>query len=748
MSAGAGAGADVLRFSTRKVLVIGLGLIGGSLARALRSRHLVDEVVGYDINRSECELGVSLGVIDRIADDLEQAVRAADLVLLAVPVKVMETVLAQIKPWLRPETLLTDVGSTKGNLVTAARALFGVLPAGFVPGHPIAGAEKSGVSACDEDLFVRRKVILTPLPESDPAATLALARLWQAVGAEVLQMEVARHDEVLAATSHLPHLLAFSLVDTLAQEAENTDIFRYAAGGFRDFTRIAASDPSMWHDICFANRDQLLTQIDRFAAGVARLRDAVAHGDSQQLLGIFTRAKAAREHFSRILARSAYSPDLHNKPLTFRVRPAQGLKGRADIPGDRSISHRAVMLAALAEGVTDIEGFLEGEDSLATLQALRDLGVVVEGPHQGMVRVFGVGLTGLQPPSGPLYLGSSGTSMRLLCGLLAAQPFDTELQGDATLSQQSMRSVVEPLRRLGARIETEEGWRPPLRIRGNPQLSGTQQPVQTGSAQVKSALLLAGLYASAPVCIESTRVSRDHTERMLTEFGCQLEQQGRALCLRPGSRLQATRLRIPGDLSAAAFFMVAASITPGSDLVLEYVGINPTRIGLVQILQSMGADISLQNLREAGAEPVADLHVRYAELHGVVIPPPWQALALDECPALLVAAACARGETVLSEAVPGALAASGRLKAMQQGLLALGVAVELSESCLRVRGGTIRAAQVDSGGDPRVAMALTVAGLRANGPVTIDGCAAVALFCPEFAEQARRIGIELYREEG
>jgi 3-phosphoshikimate 1-carboxyvinyltransferase len=737
----------VLKFSTRRVLVIGLGLIGGSLARALRSRELVDEVVGYDRSRSECELGLSLGVIDRIGEDLEQEVRRADMVLLAVPVKVMESVLAEIKPWLRPQTLITDVGSTKGNLITAARALFGELPPGFVPGHPIAGAEKSGVGASDEDLFVRRKVILTPLPESDSGAVLAIARLWQAVGAEVLQMEVARHDEVLAATSHLPHLLAFSLVDTLAHEAENTDIFRYAAGGFRDFTRIAASDPSMWHDICFANRDQLLTQIDRFTDGVARLRDAVARGDSQQLLGIFTRAKSAREHFSRILARSAYSPDLHHRPVRFRIRPGQGLTGRVDISGDRSISHRAVMLAALADGVTDIEGFLEGEDSLATLQAFRDLGVVIEGPHQGLVRVFGVGLEGLQPPAGPIYLGSSGTSMRLLCGLLAAQPFDTELCGDEALSRVSMASVVEPLRRLGAQIETAAGECAPLRIRGNPNLKGTAEPFRVASAQVKSALLLAGLYTAEPVCIEQTSPSRDHTERMLAQFGAELERQGQTLCMPSGTRLQSTGLRVPGDLSVAAFFIVAATITPGSDIVLEHVGINPTRIGLVHILQAMGADITLLDVRDAGTEPVADIRIRHAELHGIDIAPQWRALALDECPALLVAAACADGETVLTEPSSGALATSARLQAMERGLRAMGVQLTRSQGQLRIQGGPIAAARLDSGGDPRVAMALTLAGLRATGPVAIDGCAAVALFCPEFADQARRIGIELYREE-
>lgn len=738
----------MLKFSTRKVLVIGLGLIGGSLAWALRQRQLVDEVVGYDRNRSECELGVSLGVIDRVGENLEQEVAQADLVVLAVPVKVMESVLAQIKPWLRPQTLITDVGSTKGNLVAAARNLFATLPPGFVPGHPIAGAEKSGVGASDADLFVRRKVILTPLAEADRNAVLAVARLWQGVGAEVLQMEVERHDQVLAATSHLPHLLAFSLVDTLAREEENTDIFRYAAGGFRDFTRIAASDPSMWHDICFANRDQLLAQIDRFVDGVARLREAVAQGDSQQLLGIFTRARAAREHFSRILARAAYSPELHNRPVTFHIRPGAPLNGEATLSGDRSICHRAVMLAALAEGITDIQGFLEGEDSLATLQAFRDLGVVIEGPHQGNVRVYGVGLKGLQPPAGPIYLGSSATSLQLLCGLLAAQPFDTELCGDERLSQVSMRALVEPLRQLGARIQTAPGWRAPIRIQGNPQLGGGAQAFQVASAQIKSALLLAGLYADTPVCIEQSVPSRDHTERMLEHFGAPPRRQGEVLCTRPGARLHAADLQVPGDLSVAAFFMVAATLVPGSDILLRLVGINPTRMGLVEILQQMGADITLLNRRDVGREPVADIRVRHAQLRGIEIPPRWRSLALKECPALLVAAACARGKTLLAEPAPGRFAASPRLALLLQGLSTLGARVQQADAELCIEGGPLIAGRVSSGGDPRVAMALTLAGLCAPGQVVIDDCAGVAFFCPEFADQARRIGMELYKEEG
>lgn len=316
-----------MKQTLNKVLVIGLGLIGGSFAKALKTRHLVDEVSGYDLNPAECELGLQLGVIDKHATSLLDAVAEADLVMLAVPVKAMEQLLETIAPALRPDTLVTDAGSTKMNIIEAAQRVFSVIPTNFVPGHPIAGAEKSGVSAANADLFERHKVILTPLPQTAPLAVSVVAELWQSLGAEVLQMEPQRHDEVLAATSHLPHLLAFSLVDTLAHEEENKDIFRYAAGGFRDFTRIAASDPVMWHDICQANRDALLDQIDQFTTGLSRLRQAIDTEDSQTLLGIFTRARIAREYFSTLLTGTAYelppAPSSADRPNPATENPGE-----------------------------------------------------------------------------------------------------------------------------------------------------------------------------------------------------------------------------------------------------------------------------------------------------------------------------------------------------------------------------------------------------------------------------------------
>ncbi|MCP8689749.1 bifunctional prephenate dehydrogenase/3-phosphoshikimate 1-carboxyvinyltransferase [Marinobacterium sedimentorum] len=735
-----------MKFCINNVLVVGLGLIGGSLAKALKHRRYCRLVVGYDRNPAELEAGLALGVIDEAAHDLRQAVAAADLVVLAVPVKATDAVLAEISTALRPHTLLTDVGSTKGNVVAAAEAVFGCLPATFVPGHPIAGSEKSGVAAADAQLFERHKVILTPTAASSTDATLVIARMWQAVGAEVLQMEVARHDQVLAATSHLPHLLAFSLVDTLAAEAANTDIFRYAAGGFRDFTRIAASDPTMWHDICLTNGDAILAQLDRFSAGVEKLRQAISSADSQAMLGIFTRAKASRDHFSRILSSSAYSQNQHNAAVSYRAQQGTALTGQVRLPGDKSISHRAIMLGSLATGITRIEGFLESEDSLATLQAFRDMGVVIEGPHQGAVKIYGVGLQGLQPPPGPLYLGRSAMSMRLLCGVLAGQSFDTELTGDASLSSWSMEQVVRPLRQMGAQIDTAEGCLAPLRIRGSQSLQGIAQQLPLPSAQVKSALLLAGLYARGTTRVIEPTPSRDHTERMLQGLGWTLERSRGQVALQAGGQLQAARIDVPGDMSLAAFFIVGAAISPGSELLLEHVGINPTRIGLIEILRLMGADIEFDNATEVSGEPVADIRVRYRPLQAIEVPGVLLARASDELPLLMAAAACAEGTTWIRGIGELRYGLDTLLQAVVAGLDELGVEALVGAGSVCVRGGPIGGGALSATGDYRVALAFVALSLRANTEFHITECACLEAAFPEFVALACQAGFRIGKE--
>ncbi|WP_416427553.1 bifunctional prephenate dehydrogenase/3-phosphoshikimate 1-carboxyvinyltransferase [Pseudomonas sp. App30] len=730
-----------------RLVVVGLGLIGGSFAKGVRESGLCAEVVGLDLDPQSRKLAVELGVVDRCEADLAEACKGADVIQLAVPILAMEKLLAKLAQLDLGDAILTDVGSAKGNVVRAAREV--LAPAqllNFVPGHPIAGSEQSGVEASNAKLFQRHKVILTPLPETAPRALSIVDALWRALGADVEHMAIERHDEVLAATSHLPHLLAFGLVDSLAKRNENLEIFRYAAGGFRDFTRIAGSDPVMWHDIFLANRDAVLRTLDTFRSDLDALRDAVDAGDGQKMLGVFTRARMAREHFGKILARRAYVDKREARDLNFVAAPGGRLSGRIRVPGDKSISHRAVMLGALADGTTEVEGFLEGEDALATLQAFRDMGVVIEGPHHGRLTIHGVGLHGLQPPPGPIYVGNSGTSMRLLAGLLAAQRFDSVLTGDASLSKRPMSRVAKPLREMGAQIETGADGLPPLTIRGGQPLKALDYTLPMASAQVKSSLLLAGLYAQGETRVTEPAPTRDHTERMLRGFGYPVNTQGATVSLAAGQPLTATRIEVPGDISSAAFFLVAASIAEGSDLVLEHVGINPTRTGVIDILRLMGADIRLENRREVGGEPVADLHVRSAPLKGIDIPVELVPLAIDEFPVLFVAAACAQGRTVLRGAQELRVKESDRIQAMADGLKALGVTCQPTEDGIIIDGGAMQGGEVQGQGDHRIAMAFSVAALRASAPIRILDCANVATSFPNFLALCGQVGIRVTEE--
>ncbi|MFQ6576130.1 bifunctional prephenate dehydrogenase/3-phosphoshikimate 1-carboxyvinyltransferase [Pseudomonas sp. UM16] len=729
-----------------RLVVVGLGLIGGSFAKGLRESGLCREVVGVDLDPQSRKLAVELGVVDRCEEDLAAACVGADVIQLAVPILAMEKLLARLAQLDLGHAVLTDVGSAKGNVVRAAREAFAKQLAYFVPGHPIAGSEQSGVEASNAALFRRHKVILTPLAETDPAALALVDRLWRALDADVEHMQVERHDEVLAATSHLPHLLAFGLVDSLAKRNENLDIFRYAAGGFRDFTRIAGSDPVMWHDIFLANREAVLRTLDTFRSDLDALRDAVDAGDGHQLLGVFTRARVAREHFSKILARRAYVDAMNSNDLIFLANPGGQLSGRIRVPGDKSISHRSIMLGSLAEGTTEVEGFLEGEDALATLQAFRDMGVVIEGPHHGRVTIHGVGLNGLEPPPGPIYLGNSGTSMRLLSGLLAAQPFDTVLTGDASLSKRPMNRVANPLREMGAVIETAAEGRPPMTIRGGHTLKALTYTLPMASAQVKSCLLLAGLYAEGKTTITEPAPTRDHTERMLRGFGYSVNVDGSTASLQSGGKLTATHIEVPADISSAAFFLVAASIAQGSELVLEHVGINPTRTGVIDILRLMGGDITLDNQREVGGEPVADLRVRGAKLKGIDIPEHLVPLAIDEFPVLFVAAACAEGRTVLRGAEELRVKESDRIQVMADGLLTLGVKCEPTPDGIIIDGGPIGGGEVHGHGDHRIAMAFSVASLRATAPIRIHDCANVATSFPNFLALCAEVGIRVAEE--
>ncbi|MCG6875326.1 MAG: 3-phosphoshikimate 1-carboxyvinyltransferase [Betaproteobacteria bacterium] len=428
---------------------------------------------------------------------------------------------------------------------------------------------------------------------------------------------------------------------------------------------------------------------------------------------------------------------------SYSVQPGGRLGGTVRVPGDKSVSHRSIILGSIATGATRITGFLEGEDALATMNIFRALGVRIDGPTAGEVAVNGVGLRGLRAPNTVLDCGNSGTSMRLLAGLLAAQPFDCELTGDASLRKRPMRRVAEPLAAMGARIEPAEGGRPPLRIRGNPSLRGIDYAMPVASAQVKSALLLAGLYASGTTRVTEPAPTRDHTERMLAAFGYAVRRDGATVSVSGGGTLRATEIAVPADVSSAAFFMVGASIAPESDITLEAVGVNPTRTGVIEILRRMGADLTVLEPRELGGEPVADIRVRSADLQGIEIPRELVPLAIDEFPALFIAAANARGRTVLRGAEELRVKESDRIQVMADGLAAIGAQAEPTPDGMVIDGGAYAGGVVDSHGDHRIAMAFAMAALRARAKIVVRDCANVATSFPGFVETSRRAGLPI-----
>ncbi|MCH8135238.1 MAG: bifunctional prephenate dehydrogenase/3-phosphoshikimate 1-carboxyvinyltransferase, partial [Proteobacteria bacterium] len=709
--------------SGKTILILGLGLIGGSIARGLKAADSRQRVLAADLDEKSLRSAIEDKSIDGYGD-LESLCPQADIIVIALPPLAINAVLPIICAHMDAGAVVTDVASVKSHILKTLDTLDEGFQQRFVPGHPIAGSERSGYGASQPDLFAQRNVILTPLPTTSPEAVAVVNCLWRQLGANLLGMSICRHDEVLAATSHLPHLLAFAIVDVLVKQELSADIFRYAAGGFADFSRLASSDATMWSDIFIANADASTRVLDAYIKNLVELKKAISDSDQAYLMATFSRAKKTRDKFIEQHFKPSGGTIMTDPQMTLEVQAGGQIAGTLRVPGDKSISHRAIILGSIADGVTEVSGFLEGEDALNTVAAFREMGVTIIGPELGKLTLYGVGKTGLQAPRKPLYMGNSGTAMRLLTGLLAAQSFDSELIGDESLNGRPMNRVVKPLRQMGASIATAAGGTPPLRITGT-ELRGIEYDMPLASAQVKSCLLLAGLFAAGVTEVREPASCRDHTERMLAGFGYPLQRDNAAgtISVEGGHSLKATAIDVPADISSAAFFIVAAAISPGSSLLLEHVGVNPTRTGIINILQAMGADIELHNERQVGGEPVADLRVRYRPLRGIEIPTQQIALAIDEFPVLFIAAACAEGETLLRGAAELRVKESDRIDAMAAGLTSLGITTESYDDGIRIQGGSLSGGRVDSHGDHRIAMAFTIAALRASGTITITDCA-------------------------
>jgi 3-phosphoshikimate 1-carboxyvinyltransferase len=435
------------------------------------------------------------------------------------------------------------------------------------------------------------------------------------------------------------------------------------------------------------------------------------------------------------------------KLLNFIVQPGGCLQGQIRVPGDKSISHRSIMLGSLANGTTHVKGFLEAEDALATLQAFRDMGVQIQGPENGELTIQGVGMKGLKAPSKPLNVGNSGTSMRLLSGLLAGQSFDSTLTGDESLSKRPMKRVTNPLAEMGAEIDTTETGTSPLHIKGGKTLHGIDYAMPMASAQVKSCVILAGLYAYGETSVTEPAPTRDHTERMLSGFGYPVERNGNKVTVNSKGLLTACKIDVPSDISSAAFFLVGASIAEGSDVLLKHVGLNPTRTGVIDILKLMGADIETSNHSVIGGEPVADIKVRSSHLKGIAIPPELVPLAIDEFPVLFIAAACAKGQTVLTNAQELRVKECDRIQVMADGLQTLGIDAVATDDGMIIQGGQLGGGEVESHDDHRIAMSFAIAGLCANAPITIQDCANVNTSFPPFVQLATDLGLVIESKE-
>lgn len=430
-------------------------------------------------------------------------------------------------------------------------------------------------------------------------------------------------------------------------------------------------------------------------------------------------------------------------------QPGSVIGGDMRVPGDKSISVRALLLGSIAEGSTHVRGFLESADTLATMTALRELGVNIARQGGSKVLVQGVGPEGLKAPSRPLDLGNSGAAMRILTGLLATQTFDSTLIGDASLMRRPMERVAAPLRQMNADVTTQNGL-PPVTIKGGRSLRAIEYELPVASAQVKSALLVAGLRADGRTRVIEPIATRDHTERLLRAFGVEVLRRDRTVAVEGGQVLQGATLDVPGDFSSAAFFIVLGVLCATKGLTLRNVGVNPTRTALIDLLTRMGADIRVRHkdlpegANSGSGEPVADIEVHASKLRAIAVPESIVAACIDELPVFFIAASCAEGETLVRGAHELRVKESDRLAAMAQGLGRLGVEHELLADGLWIRGGTgFSGGSVDSHGDHRVAMAFAVASARASGPIEVRDVANVATSFPGFVQTARSVGLQI-----
>ena len=426
----------------------------------------------------------------------------------------------------------------------------------------------------------------------------------------------------------------------------------------------------------------------------------------------------------------------------FRIEPSNSIIGKVNIPGDKSISHRAIILAAIADGESRIKNFLQGEDTLATIRVFQKMGVNIKNDGDIIIEK-GVGLHGLRAENPTLDFGNSGTSVRLLSGLLSAQNFSSQLIGDESLMKRPMSRIINPLQKMNAKINCTDLGTLPIKIEGGQKIEGIEYELPIFSAQLKSCLLLAGLYAEGTTKIIENMATRDHTERMLANFSHSVIKKGNQISIKKADRLIGCEIIVPGDFSSAAYFIVAAILTPNSNIILENVGVNPTRNAKIKIMILMGADVELKNERLESGEPVATIYAKTSKLIGIDIPEELVPVAIDELPIILVAAACAKGKTKLSGAAELRVKESDRIQSMLDGFISLGIKVKALEDGMIIEGGQYNGGVINSNDDHRIAMAFSIAGIIAKAPIIIKSCKNVATSFPEFVDTAKHLGINI-----
>ena len=426
----------------------------------------------------------------------------------------------------------------------------------------------------------------------------------------------------------------------------------------------------------------------------------------------------------------------------FRIEPSNSIIGKVNIPGDKSISHRAIILAAIADGESRIKNFLQGEDTLATIRVFQKMGVNIKNDGD-IIIVKGVGLHGLRAENPTLDFGNSGTSVRLLSGLLSAQNFSSQLIGDESLMKRPMSRIINPLQKMNAKINCTDLGTLPIKIEGGQKIEGIEYELPIFSAQLKSCLLLAGLYAEGTTKIIENTATRDHTERMLANFSHSVIKKGNQISIKKADRLIGCEIIVPGDFSSAAYFIVAAILTPNSNIILENVGVNPTRNAMIKIMKLMGADVELKNERLESGEPVATVYAKTSKLTGIDIPEELVPVAIDELPIILVAAACAKGKTRLSGAAELRVKESDRIQSMLDGFISLGIKVKALEDGMIIEGGQYNGGVINSNDDHRIAMAFSIAGIIAKAPIIINSCKNVATSFPEFVDTAKHLGMNI-----